>query len=65
MLLVFIKFLEKVESPQVKLEKIKAVTAEDVQRVAQEIFVNSKLHLAVAGQHEEKEERKFRKAITF
>lgn len=39
----------KVRTPEQILEKVDAVTAEEVQEVAKEIFVESKLNLAVIG----------------
>jgi predicted Zn-dependent peptidase len=39
----------KVETPEEKLKKIDAVTADDVQKVAQEIFVTKGLNLALIG----------------
>lgn len=40
---------KKIETPEEILEKVEKVTAEDVQRVAKDIFVNQKLNLAVVG----------------
>jgi len=39
----------KIETPEEKIRKINAVTAEDVQKVAQELFVENGLNLAVIG----------------
>jgi len=39
----------KIETPEEKLKKIDAVTAADVQKVAQEIFVTNGLNLALIG----------------
>lgn len=39
----------KIETPDVKLKKVDAVTAEDVQKVAQELFVTKHLNLALIG----------------
>jgi predicted Zn-dependent peptidase len=39
--------------PEELLEKIDAVTAEDVQRVAQDLIARDKLHLAVIGPFED------------
>ena len=58
-------FLGRVENPRIALEKLRAVTAEDVQRLAQEMFTNSNLHLVVVGQHTPQEEEKLERAITF
>ncbi|PIU99484.1 MAG: hypothetical protein COS58_02210, partial [Candidatus Tagabacteria bacterium CG03_land_8_20_14_0_80_41_22] len=38
------------------VKKIQAVTAQDVQEVAQEIFVNKGLNLAIVGPHQDMEE---------
>lgn len=46
---------KKIETPEEVLEKIEAVTAEDIQRVAKDIFVNQKLNLAVIGPFEDKD----------
>jgi predicted Zn-dependent peptidase len=43
--------------PEELLEKIDAVTAEDIQRVAGDLIANDKLHLAVIGPFEDDEER--------
>ena len=43
--------------PEELLEKIDAVTAEDIQRVARDLIANDKLHLAVIGPFEDDEER--------
>ena len=40
---------KKVETPQEEIEKIKAITAKDIKRVANKIFVNKGLNLAVIG----------------
>lgn len=39
----------EIERPEEVLARIEAVTAEDVQRVAKDIFVNQKLNLAIVG----------------
>lgn len=48
---------EKLEGPGEEAEKIMAVTAEDVRRVAQRIFTNDRLNLAVVGPYKGKEEK--------
>lgn len=54
--------LEKeIETPEEILEKVERVTAEDVQRVAKDIFVNQGLNLAVVGPF--KEETRFDKLL--
>jgi len=54
----------KIFSPSESIKKIKAVTAEDVQAVAQEIFVNKGLNLAIVGPHAGMEEE-FLKILKF
>ncbi|MEI8104413.1 MAG: pitrilysin family protein [Actinomycetes bacterium] len=49
--------------PAELLKKIDAVTAEDVQRLAQDLIANDKLHLAVIGPFVDQDER-FRKLLT-
>ena len=44
----------KVMAPEDYFKKINAVSAEDVRRVARDIFVNEKLNLAVIGPYEKK-----------
>ncbi len=55
---------EKIESFSKKIKKIQSVTAEDIQSVAQEIFVNKGLNLAVIGPHKGMEEE-FLKILKF
>lgn len=45
---------KEIETPQEMLAKIEAVTAQDIQRVAKDIFRNQKLNLAVIGPFKEK-----------
>lgn len=45
---------EKIMTPQEVFAKIDAVTKEDIQRVARDIFVNKKLNLAIMGPHKNK-----------
>ncbi|MCK4386710.1 MAG: insulinase family protein [Candidatus Pacebacteria bacterium] len=40
---------KEILTPQEKVEKIKAITAEDIKRVANKIFKNEKLNLAIIG----------------
>ncbi len=54
----------KIESFSALVKKIKAVTTEDIQAVAQEIFVNKGLNLAVVGPHKGMEEE-FLKILKF
>lgn len=51
-------FRGKVESPEKIFEKIDQVTADDVQKIAQEILVNKNLNLAIVGPHAETQELK-------
>ena len=44
----------KVESPTEIISKINAVTAEDVKKLANEIFVNKNLNLAMVGRSKDK-----------
>jgi len=53
----------KVETPDKSIAKIRAVTADDVLAVAQKIFVDKNLNLAVVGNY--KDEERFRKLLTF
>ncbi|MFA6296412.1 MAG: pitrilysin family protein [Patescibacteria group bacterium] len=46
----------KIETIEEKFKKIDAVTVEDVQKIAQEIFVNEKLNLSIIGPIENKDE---------
>lgn len=47
----------EVFDPQKELKKYEAVSAEDIQRVAKDIFKNEKLNLAMIGPHAENEEQ--------
>ena len=47
-------FSDNIETPQEYIEKIEAVTQEDVQRVAKKIFQASQMRLAIIGNVEEK-----------
>lgn len=51
----------KILTPEEKFAKIDAVTAEDLQRVARDIFVNNKLNLALIGPFKDK--KKFEKIL--
>lgn len=53
----------KIESPQDEISKIKAVTVEDIKRVAKDIFVDEKLNMAIIGPY--KDEAHFAKLLTF
>jgi predicted Zn-dependent peptidase len=48
-------FHKKVLTPEEELDKIKRVTLEDVRKVAQEIFNDKKLNLALIGPFEDGE----------
>jgi predicted Zn-dependent peptidase len=54
----------KVTLPEEKVRKIDAVTADDVLRVAQDIFRNEKLNLALIGPHDAKMRKKLEKLLT-
>jgi predicted Zn-dependent peptidase len=47
------------------LEEVDAVTAEDVQRVAQQLFQQEKLNLAVVGPYEETQAEQFKALLKF
>jgi len=47
---------DKILTPEKYYTSIKKISAEDVRRVAKEIFVNQKLNLAVIGPYKDKEE---------
>jgi predicted Zn-dependent peptidase len=44
----------KIDMPHDKMKKVDVVTAEDVLRVAKDLFVNKKLNLVVIGPHTNK-----------
>ena len=52
----------KILTPEEKFAKIDAVTADDLQRVARDIFVNHKLNLALIGPFKDK--KKFEKILS-
>lgn len=54
---------ERVLSVDEVLEAVDAVTAEDVQRVAQELFKEEKLNLAVVGPYENTQEEQFKSLL--
>jgi predicted Zn-dependent peptidase len=56
---------ERVLSVDEVLEEVDAVTAEEVQRVAQELFREEKLNLAVVGPYEETQEEEFKSLLQF
>lgn len=51
-------------TPQEKLDFIEKVTVDDVKKVAEEIFVNKKLNMAVIGPFEESEKAKLEELLT-
>jgi predicted Zn-dependent peptidase len=53
----------KVETPEKSIAKIRAVTADDILAVAQKIFVDKNLNLAVVGNY--KDEERFKKILKF
>ncbi len=56
-------FRKEIKSPQEIFKKIDAVTAEDLQKIAFEIFKDENLNLTVIGPHEKIE--KYKKLLTF
>jgi predicted Zn-dependent peptidase len=56
---------DRVLSVDEVLEEVDTVTAEDVQRVAQELFQEEKLNLAVVGPCEETQEEEFKALLKF
>ena len=54
---------EKVLTPEEKLKMIDKVSAGDIKKVAEDIFTNEKLNLAVIGPFEEKEKEKFQRLL--
>jgi len=54
----------KVETPEEKNKKVEAVTVDDVQRVAQSIFKNKSLNLAIVGPHR-KEQKEISETLKF
>ena len=54
---------EDLMTPAQVIEKIMAVTAEQIQQVAQELYVKDKLNLAVVGPVEEKRVEKIVNSI--
>ncbi|OGD69728.1 hypothetical protein A3I18_00370 [Candidatus Campbellbacteria bacterium RIFCSPLOWO2_02_FULL_35_11] len=53
----------KLTSPKEKVQKIKNVTAEDIKRVANKIFVNKGLNLAIVGAVDEKKKKEIQKIL--
>jgi len=56
-------FYNKVLTPAEELDKIKKVTLEDISRVANDIFVNEKINLALIGPFDKEDE--FKKLLNF
>ena len=54
---------EKVLTPEGKLKMIDKVSTYDIKKVAEDIFLDKKLNLAVIGPFEEKEKEKFEKLL--
>lgn len=54
---------KKIEEPEALIEKTNRVTAEEIQKLAEEIFVDEKLNLAIIGPY--KDEERFLKLLTF
>jgi predicted Zn-dependent peptidase len=53
----------KVMTPEEMMAEVEKVTAKDIMRVANDIFVNEKLNLAIVGPY--KDEEKFKKILKF
>ncbi|MEK7138698.1 MAG: insulinase family protein, partial [Patescibacteria group bacterium] len=58
-----ILFYDKVLTPEEELDKIKKVTLDDISKVANEVFVNGKMNLAMIGPFEKEDE--FKKLLSF
>ncbi|MBI3304729.1 insulinase family protein [Candidatus Parcubacteria bacterium] len=56
--------LKKVESPEEVLAKLEAVTADDVNRIAREVFTPAKLNLALIGPYPPSEQERFAQLLT-
>ena len=58
------ELLEKnIQTPEEKFKKIDAVTIEDIKKIAEDIFVEEKLNLAVIGPYEEKDSEKLKQLL--
>ncbi len=55
---------EKMLTPEEKLKMIDKVSVNDIKKVAEDIFTNEKLNLAVIGPFEQKEKEKLQKLLT-
>lgn len=55
---------EKVLTPEEKLKMIDKVTADDIYKVAQDIFTEKKLNLSVIGPFEEKDKERYEALLT-
>ncbi|KKT87364.1 MAG: Peptidase M16 domain protein [Microgenomates group bacterium GW2011_GWA1_Microgenomates_45_10] len=54
---------QELEGPEQEAEAVMAVTAEDVRRVAQRLFTNARLNLAVVGPYKPEEKERFLKVL--
>lgn len=54
-------FKEEIKNPVQHIKELKSVTAKDVQKLAQEIFIDKNLNLAILGPH--KDAAKFKKLL--
>lgn len=54
---------QKLEGPQEVAERVMAVTVEDVRRVAQRLFINERLNMAVVGPYKAGEKERFLKIL--
>ena len=52
-------------TPEEKFSKIDEVTADDIQKVAEDIFVPEKLNLAIIGPFEEKDSERLKQLLKF
>jgi len=55
---------DEVTLPEEKVKRIDAVTVDDVLRVAQDIFTDAKLNLAVVGPHDTRMRKRLEKILS-
>lgn len=55
---------EKVKTPEETIKEIRAVSAEDIRRVARKLFIDKHLNLAVLGPHKPEFGKKLKKILT-
>lgn len=56
---------EEIKKPKEKAQRIKEITPQDIKRVANKIFTNENLNLAIVGPVSEEEEKEIKKVLTF